>query len=230
MKRGDPEFRITETIDPCFGSHRSHRSHLTNWKKATVMKKDRIKWNGKHRENPEKEEPSRILTEFHAMAKTGRALDIACGTGRNALFLAERGFQVDALDISEVGLRMAKGKHERIRPACVDLDHYEIAAGRYDLIVNVRYLNRRLFPYIKEGLAPGGVLVFESFMERQNPVKTGAAANEENGWNPSCRDYLFRENELLHAFLSLKIRYYRESEAGEPRAPQWLASLVAVKE
>ncbi len=194
------------------------------------MKKDRIKWNEKHRERPEKEEPSRIVTEFHRMARTGRALDIACGTGRNSLCLAEQGFHVDALDISEVGLRMAKGKHERIRPACVDLDRYEIAAGRYDLIVNVRYLNRRLFPYIKEGLAPGGVLIFESFMEKNATGKPGAGANEENGWSPSCRDYLFRENELLHAFLSLKIRYYRECESIEPKAPQWMAALVAVKE
>ena len=188
------------------------------------MKKDRIKWNDKHAKDIDKQKPADIVTEFWGLAKEGRALDIACGTGNNALFLAERGFVVDALDISEVGLKKAGEKHPRIRPACVDLDHYDIAPNRYDLILNIRFLKRRLFPYIKEGLVEGGVLIFESFMEGP-----GGDGGESADWRPSCRDYLFRENELLHSFLSMKIRYYREGESREPKTPPLMASLVAVR-
>jgi len=189
------------------------------------LKQDRYKWNEKHRIRPEMDKPSTIVATFCAMAKNGRALDLACGTGRNALFLAQKGFTVDAIDISDVGLEKLKRKHPRIQPVCADLDHYDIVADRYDLIINIRYLNRRLFPYIKEGLVAGGVLIFESFMERP---EFEAPVPQENH-QPSCRDYLFRENELLHSFLSLNIRYYREFEAKEKTSPPWMASLVAKK-
>ena len=189
------------------------------------MEKDRAKWNVKHQIRPEMDKPSKIVVEFSFMAQKGRALDLACGTGRNAIYLAHQGFTVDAIDISDEGLKKLKDKHRNIRPVCADLDHFDITANRYDLIVNIRYLNRRLFPYIKEGLVPGGILIFESFMER--PIKSHSMKKEN--YQPSCRDYLFRENELLHGFLSMTIRYYREFEAMEPGSPPWMASLVAVK-
>ena len=189
------------------------------------MEKDRTKWNTKHQIRPEMENPSKIVVDFCSMAKKGRALDIACGTGRNAIYLAHQGFTVDAIDISDEGLKMFKDKHPLIRPVCTDLDLFDIAPDRYDLIINIRYLNRRLFPYIKEGLVTGGVLIFESFMER--PIKAKSLRKEN--FQPSCRDYLFRENDLLHGFISLTIRYYREFEAMEPGSPPWMASLVAVK-
>lgn len=189
------------------------------------MEQDRTKWNKKHRNRAEMDKPSRIVTRFYEKAKSGRALDIACGTGRNAIFLSQKGFIVDAIDISDVGLEKLKKRHPNIRPVCADLDHYEIAANRYDLIINIRYLNRRLFPYIKEGLVSGGVLIFESFMEKPEKEK----CYYQKPHQPSCRDYLFRENELLHGFLSLTVRYYREFEAREAGSPPWMASLVAKK-
>jgi tellurite methyltransferase len=189
------------------------------------MEKDRIKWNKKHQNRPELDKPSQIVMGFWEMAKNRRALDIACGTGRNAIYLAQQGFTVDAVDISDLGLKKFKNRHPLIRTVCADLDHFDIKPAHYDLIINIRYLNRRLFPYIKEGLVSGGVLIFESFMEL--PLKDKSAIKTK--YQPSCRDYLFRENELLHAFLSLRVRYYREFEAKEPGSPPWMASLVAVK-
>ena len=116
-------------------------------------------------------------------------------------------------------------KHPSIRAVCADLDHFDIAPNHYDLIINIRYLNRRLFPYIKEGLVPGGVLIFESFMENPSKDKNGSHKDHQ----PSCRDYLFRENELLHGFLSLKVKYYHEVEIQHAGSHQWTASLVALK-
>ncbi len=189
------------------------------------MEKDRTKWNIKHQARPEMDKPSRVVMDFCSMASKRRALDIACGTGRNAIYLAKLGFRVDAVDISDIALKKIIGRHQKIRLICADLDQFDIAPNRYDLIINIRYLNRRLFPYIKEGLVSGGVLIFESFMEKPLTDKSVSKKSHQ----PSCRDYLFRENELLHAFLSLTVRYYRESEAKEPESPPWMASLVAIK-
>ena len=149
-----------------------------------------------------------------------RALDIGAGNGRNSLFLAEHGFSVDALDISEEGLKQFAGLHPEIRPICADLDTFDIPGKRYDLIVNVKFLNRRIFPYIKEGLRKGGILIFETFVE-----------TEQTGENESiCRDYLLRQNELLHAFLSLHIIYYNETKAlSDDHDASYIASLVAAK-
>ncbi len=177
---------------------------------------DRRRWNERYRRGSFSDEPAGIVTRYHELAPAGRALDLAAGNGRHARFLVDRGFTVDALDISEVGLAPLVGYHPRLHPVCIDLDTVEIPEERYSLIVNIRYLSRRLFPYIRAGLAPGGVLIFESYLEGGDP-----------GARPSCRDYLLRTNELLHAFLSLTVRFYQEAPAGPEPSP--VASLVAVR-
>jgi tellurite methyltransferase len=181
------------------------------------MREDRIKWNRRYLEGPGPERPARIIERCHSIARRGKALDIASGNGRNALFLARHGFEVDAVDISEVALRRAS-HHPGVRAVCTDLESFEIPPLRYDLIINIRYLNRRLFPYIHEGLSPGGVLIFETYLEG-----AGGAGK------PACRDYFLRENELLHAFLCLRIRCYREGKRREPGRFDRTASLVALK-
>jgi len=101
-------------------------------------------------------------------------------------------------------------RHSNLHPICADLDGFDIPENRYSLILNIRFLNRRLFPYIRDGLVAGGVLIFETYLY--------SPAAEET--DPMCRDYLLRSNELLHAFLPLKILYYREGSSekeGETR-------------
>ena len=183
------------------------------------MKKDREKWNKKYRTESRSEEPSPIVKKFHAFAPKGSALDIATGNGRNALFLANKGFQVEAVDISDEGLANLSKRHPAIYPICADLDSFDILKNRYNLIINVRFLNRRLFPYIKEGLTPGGMLIFETYLDTPSCSET----------DHFCRDYLLRTNELLHAFLSLKILFYQETTSDDPDDPRHVASLVATK-
>lgn len=183
------------------------------------MLRDRIKWNEKYRQQDYPTESSAILKEFFGMAPGRSALDIAAGSGRNALFLAERGFVVEAVDIAEEGLALFAGRHPAIRPICADLDTYDIPGERYDLILNMLYLNRRLFPQIREGLKPGGLLIFETLLEIP-----GCAEQQEH-----CRDYFLRTNELLHSFLSLRIIHYHEECHTGQDEPRRLASLVALK-
>jgi tellurite methyltransferase len=183
------------------------------------MLQDRFKWNEKYQAASYPTEPAAILKNYILLARGQKALDIAAGNGRNSLFLAKRGFTVDAVDISDAGLRLFAGKHPNIHPICADLDHFDIPANRYDLIINLKFLNRRLFPYIREGLTAGGILIFQTFLDRPAEKKD----------QPACRDYLLRENELLHAFLSLRILFYNEAEKRDNGEISALASLVAMK-
>lgn len=184
------------------------------------MLSDRIRWNEKYRRKDYPEDPSAIVKDFSGLVEPATALDIAAGRGRNALFLADKGFTVDAVDISDEGLSFLRGRHPAIRSICADLDTFDIPIGRYGLIINILFLNRRLFPQIREGLRPGGLLIFETLLETP-----GHAEHSTRG-----RDYFLRENELLHSFLSLRILHYREERDGSQDSGRRLASLVAVKD
>jgi SAM-dependent methyltransferase len=179
------------------------------------MENDRRRWNENFLQKAHAGAPSAIVQKFYRLAGRGNALDIASGRGQNALFLAEKGFRVDALDISDVALKQIAGKHPNLHPLCIDLDTFDIAPAHYSLILNIRFLNRRLFPYIQEGLAPGGILIFETYLDE--PAQ------------PLCRDYLLRTNELLHAFLALRILFYREGRQRHRGETRQVASLVALK-
>lgn len=183
------------------------------------MLQDREKWNKKYREKKYPSAPSRIVNDYFNLATAKKALDIAAGNGRNSLFLARQGFSVDAVDISEEGLRQIAGVHPNLHPICADLDTFDIAGNRYDLIVNVKFLSRRLFPLIEAGLRTGGILIFQTFLETGDPEDKTAMR----------REYLLGKNELLHAFSSLEIHYYNEESNSGDNEKFGLASLVAVK-
>ena len=184
------------------------------------MRQDRIKWNKKYRTESYPTEVASVVKQFYHLAPGKKALDIAAGNGRNAVFLSQKGFSVDAVDISEVGLIEFTSRFPNINAICADLDQFEIASGHYDLILNVKFLNRRLFPYIQEGLKPGGVVIFHTLLGSKSDERTPE----------HCRDYLLRTNELLHAFLAMKIIYYCEAEDPEMKNLDKMATLVAVRQ
>lgn len=181
------------------------------------METDREKWNIRYKEEefPWKE-PSCILKRFYSISRKGRALDIAAGLGRNSLFLAEKGFIVDAVELSDVAVEKLKKLHKNINVIHEDLDYFNIPQKSYDLILNINYLNRRLFPQIIEGLKDNGVLIFETFLlEEGIEIK---------------KDYFLRRNELLHSFLKLHILFYEEKEKRKPTGEtSYTASLVGIK-
>ena len=184
------------------------------------MRQDRIKWNEKYRKEHHATEVASVVKKFYHLAPGKKALDIASGNGRNAVFLTDKGFSVDAVDISEVGLAEFSGKYPNINAICADLDQFEIATVHYDLIVNVKFLNRRLFPYIHEGLKPGGVVIFHALLESDSLKSTPE----------HCRDYLLKINELLQAFLTMRIIYYREDRDPKSNHSDEMATLVAVRQ
>ncbi|MEA3522123.1 MAG: methyltransferase domain-containing protein [Campylobacterota bacterium] len=183
------------------------------------MIEDKKNWNEKYSKNPKQECASALLEKYIDQANIGQALDIACGTGRNTNFLHVKGFEIDAVDISDYALSQIVDA-PTIKTIETDLDKYHIAPKRYDLIVNTNYLNRRLVSQIKDGLKPGGLLVFETFMLAHGDFKI-----------PTMNlDYLLRKNELLHSFIGLDIIYYEEHiETNEQGDRVKKASLVAKK-
>ena len=183
------------------------------------MLQDRLKWNERYHIEKYPQAPSAIVQKYAKLARGRKALDIAAGNGRNSLFLAHQGFVVDAIDIADAGLSLFSGKHPNIHPICADFDHFDIPANHYDLIINVKFLNRRLFPYIKAGLTEGGILIFQTFLNSPGPDQSP----------PDHADYYLRQNELLHAFLALKILLYSEAEDTTSGEAAWLASLIAIK-
>ncbi|MBR9984463.1 MAG: class I SAM-dependent methyltransferase [Desulfosarcina sp.] len=173
--------------------------------------RDRKRWNSRYLKDLGGAGPSPILKKYWRLASFGDALDIACGNGRNSIFLAAKGFAVDAVDISTVVTDHLAGKNPNIRVICADLDTWDIPQNRYELITNVRFLDRRLFPLIKNGLRTGGVLIFESFMDGEK------------------EKYCLKQNELLRAFQSFRIVYYEEKKADLSEKFDQTASLVAIK-
>ncbi|MDD3060389.1 MAG: class I SAM-dependent methyltransferase, partial [Sulfurimonas sp.] len=119
------------------------------------MFEDKEKWNKKYLEFPMPEGTSHILEKYVVNAVVGQALDIACGTGRNAHFLADKGFVVDAVDFSDYALSKVKNS-STIKKIEADLDKYNITPKKYDLIVNINYLNRRLVSQLKDAIKEGG--------------------------------------------------------------------------
>ncbi len=148
-------------------------------------------------------EPSRLLVQLLPLLPKGRALDIACGEGRNAIFLAKSGYDVDAVDISTVALERvaeaAKLAGVKVNPVQADLENYEIPAGTYDLIINFNYLQRSLVPAIKMGIKKGGAVIFETYTLEQQAIG-----------HPKNPEFLLNPNELLHLFSDLHILFYRE--------------------
>lgn len=117
-------------------------------------------------------EPSRYLSDNMELIKSlvpgRRALDIACGEGRNSIFLAGQGFSVVGLDISGAGLEKARCWMEReglrIDFRRLNLEEYGFNE-QYDLIINFNFLLRDLIPKSVAALAPGGVMVFDTLLD-----------------------------------------------------------------
>src|SRR5512136_2877808 len=125
------------------------------------MKMDQRRWDRRYRRQGFAlgEEPNPFLRKHIHLFPKGRALDLAAGEGRNAVFLARHGLDVDAVDISDLGLkkaqRLAGRRQVRVHTILADLDTYQIRKGQYDLITNFYFLNRNLIPKMKGGLKKG---------------------------------------------------------------------------
>ena len=165
-------------------------------------------------------QPASFLVEHIGLLPKGRALDVAMGSGRNSIYLAGMGFEVEGVDISpeavETARQLARANGVTLRAEVVDLEkNYLISPTTYDLIICFNYLQRSLIPQIKAGLKYGGMIVYETFTVDQ--IQFGRPRNP---------DFLLHYNELLNMFRDFRCLRYREGIFANSQA---IASLIAVK-
>lgn len=190
---------------------------------------EREKWDERYRAGAyeERPHPTALLRDWLTRLPRGKALDVACGAGRNAVFLAANGYTVTALDISAVGIergrRRATEQQLSIDWLCIDLDEPGVPAlpalpqARYDLIVWVRYIQRALMPHLIARLAPGGVLLCEQHLATSTPVA-----------GPSNPNFRLQPGELRTSAAGLDVSYDYEGLVTDPDGRDvMLAQLVA---
>ncbi len=128
--------------------------------------------------------PSKLLVQVADLLPPGRALDLACGPGRNALYLAALGWQVTAVDASPVALAALRAANASLDIRLADLEKHEfrIEPAAFDLICDFYYLQRDLFPEIREGVRPGGMFAGAIRLTGSFALNPGDLRSELAGW------------------------------------------------
>src|SRR5262245_27873383 len=187
-------------------------------------------WDRRYREGSHSSlEPDSFLPEaysrFLVQRSPGDALDVAGGAGRNALWLAQRGWRVTLIDASEAGIARANENarvlearsgpaalprmNGQIETQLLDLNSIRsLGQSQYDLILVFFYLQRALFPALSAALKPGGLLIYKTYTIEQQRLASG----------PRNPDYLLKPGELQEAFRSLRVLHYRERLASAATA------------
>jgi tellurite methyltransferase len=208
------------------------KTHLTlkrsngNVEMEANMKSDQKRWDErfKGKEFTFGKDPNPFLKKHIRLLPKGKALDIATGEGRNAVFLAQQGFDVDAVDISGIGLKKARKLSGeigvKINTIYADLNTYQIQKEKYDLIANFYFLSRTLIPKIKRGLKKGGRIIFETYILGHRTISTEG---------PKDQKYYLKPNELLRLFKDFRILFYREGVFKEGGRKKAVASLIGEK-
>lgn len=165
-------------------------------------------------------EPAQFLVEIVELLPKGLVLDVAMGNGRNAIYLAKMGFNVEGVDISletvNAALELARKAGITIKARVADLEgDYLIEKDTYNVIICFNYLQRSLISQIKDGLRKGGMVVYETFIVDQ--ARFG---------KPKNPDYLLKHNELLDMFRDFRCLRYREGIIDGQKA---IASIIAEK-
>ena len=178
-----------------------------------MSRTERDKWDERYRGGAysERTHPTALLSAWLDRVPRGGALDVACGAGRNALFLAAHGYAVDAIDISAAGLERGRAAAERlglgVRWHCADLEEEPDALprGPFDLVVWVRYVNAALWRPLVGRLAPGGHVLVEQHLETTADVS-----------GPSDSRFRLASRELERSAAGLAIVHYHEGLVVDP--------------
>lgn len=177
-------------------------------KKKAEPHPDQVRWDARYRESGYfmGKKPVPLLVKNVGLLPKGRALDLAAGEGRNAVFLAQQGFEVDAVDISPVGLRKAEAfaaeRGVEIETIVANLEEYDLGVERYDVVANFYYLQRDLTAKIKRALKPGGIVIYETFTVKHLEIP-GARG-------PTKREHCLEVGELKRMFEDFEILHWSE--------------------
>ncbi len=159
--------------------------------------------------------PSAWVRRHAALLKPGaRVLDVACGSGRHMTWLASQGCRMTGVDRDAAALAGLASVGETVL-ANIEDGPWPLAGRQFDGVVVTNYLWRALLPILRQSLAPGGVLIYETFAHGHQTVG-----------RPSRPDFLLQPGELLRAFDGLRVVAYEDGfEAAGPRFVQRLAAV-----
>lgn len=169
-------------------------------------------------------EPTSTLAILALVINGGEAMDLACGDGRNSIYLAQNGFRVHALDISSKALDRVMERAGDLDLAVVtevaDLDEYTFLQDSYDLVNISFYVNRspELNLSIKQALKPGGIIVQEQHCDSEFDVA-----------GPSDKRFRLRPGELLNLFSDFHVKFYSETLEDIPDSRISVARIIAQK-
>lgn len=172
--------------------------------------KDREKWNAKYGASGlSNDPPAAFLASLDALLpRRGRALDVAGGVGRNAIWLARRGLETTLVDVSEVALGLAarSAGDVPLKTVAADLDVDSLPPGPWDVIASFNFLWRELFDVVPALLAPGGLLVYSQ------PTRSNLARHAK-----PPEGFLLDDGELPGLVRSLELIQWSEGWTDEGR-------------
>lgn len=168
------------------------------------MPSQRDKWNRHYKDTTEPGQAVWVLNEFeNLLPASGKALDLACGTGANSLFMAKRGLDVTAWDISDLAIEkldtfasQTEQSGVRVHAETRNVELNPPEADSFDVIVVARFLYRPICPSISDALRTGGLLFYQTF------TRAGLEISQKGPTNP---DYLLKDNELAELFPELTV-------------------------
>lgn len=165
-------------------------------------------------------QPSGFVLDWLPRLPRGHALDVACGLGATAIALAAAGHTVTAIDIAPTALARAGAQAAKREVTvdwhCADLADLRLPAARYDLIVNIHFVNRDLVAQFADALRPGGHVLFEQHLRWPEPVA-----------GPRSDHFRLRAGELRHLLWELDLVHYTEGLCETEGGPFALARAVA---
>lgn len=149
--------------------------------------------------------PVQFLAEnYHYIPYEGSVLDMGMGEGRNAVFLAQKGYKVTGIDISSVAVKKAYSLAQefgvKIKGVVASLKEYRIQPNSYDAIICFYFVDRSLVEKMKTWLRPGGIIIFEAYTSREKLNKKERVPD----------DFYLKEQELLKLFGNLRVLKYEE--------------------
>lgn len=175
---------------------------------ATTNKDGKVFWDSKYSDSKYVfgKKPAKFLAQnYEYIPNESKVLDMGMGEGRNAVFLARKGYKVTGIDISSVAVKKAKMLADeygvRINTVVASMNKYKIPNGSFDAIICFYYVDRQLHERMLAWLKPGGILIYESHTDLQKTVKGNERYDQE---------YLLRPTELLTMFKGMRILKYEE--------------------
>lgn len=164
--------------------------------------------------------PSELLKQLPSLLKSGsKILDLACGSGRNGLWLDSLGFNLTYIDKSNAALAAVIEQNTAASVREVDLETtppYQLGESCYDAIIVFRYLHRPLFDNLIKALKPGGVIVYETFTHQQATIG-----------RPTNPNFLLQDNELLQTFTGFTTNFYQQGYDAKQQA--YIAQYIGTK-